>query len=346
LLLSTAATAAGPAVSGVQARRREEQSSRTSELVGVSAGMQAVRSAIERAAGAPFGVLIQGESGSGKELVAKLLHKLSTRRDRLFCTLNCAALPDDLIESELFGHSRGAFTGALGERRGLFEEAHGGTLFLDEVGELSLRAQAKLLRAIQEGEIRRVGENVSRRVDVRLIAATNRVLRDEVARGAFRMDLLYRLDVIRITLPPLRDRREDIPLLAEQFWREATGRLSSRATLAPGVFSALARYDWPGNIRELQNVLASLAVRSPRRGIVTPSALPPLFDQPTADPQEYRLDAARRAFERSFIRAALVRTGGQRTRAAEELGMTRQGLAKLLTRLALDDAETGARMED
>jgi transcriptional regulator with GAF, ATPase, and Fis domain len=300
--------------------------------------MEIVRASVERAAAAPFGVLIEGESGTGKELVAQLLHKLGPRRERLFCPLNCAALPDDLIESELFGHARGAFTGALGERRGLFEEAHGGTLFLDEVGELSLRAQAKLLRVIQEGEVRRVGENACRRVDVRLVAATHRTLHDEVGRGSFRMDLLYRIDVIRIVMPALRDRREDVPLLAEHFWRDATARLSSRAVLSAGVLTALAAYDWPGNIRELQNVLMSLAVRSPRRGVVAAAALPPTVAGSLAAPSEYRLDAARRRFERSFIRAALVRAGGQRTRAAAELGITRQGLAKLLERLDVDAA--------
>src|SRR5207253_6386122 len=150
---------------------------------------------------------------------ARALHRSGTRRDRPFCTLNCAALPDDLIEAELFGHARGAFTGAVAERPGVFEEAHTGTLFLDEIGELSLRAQAKVLRVIQEGELRRIGENASRRVDVRIVAATNRDLRVEAAASRFRMDLLYRLDVIRIVVPPLRDRREDVAILAARFWR-------------------------------------------------------------------------------------------------------------------------------
>src|SRR6185312_2110350 len=158
-------------------------------------------------------VLIQGESGVGKELVARAIHRSSTRRERAFCTLNCAALPEELVEAELFGHARGAFTGAVAERAGVFEEAHGGTLFLDEVGELSLRAQAKLLRVVQEGELRRVGENTARRVDVRLVAATNRDLRAEAAAGRFRLDLVYRLDVIRFFVSWLRDRREDIPVL-------------------------------------------------------------------------------------------------------------------------------------
>jgi transcriptional regulator with PAS, ATPase and Fis domain len=283
-------------------------------------------------------VLITGESGAGKELAARMLHKLGARRDRPFCAINCAALPDELLETELFGHARGAFTGAAVERRGVFEEAHTGTLFLDEVGELSPRAQAKLLRAIQEGEIRRVGENVSRRVDVRLVTATNRDLQQEASAERFRLDLLYRLDVIRIALPPLRDRPEDIPVLVEHFWRDAAERVGSRALLSASTVAALTRYPWPGNIRELQNVLASLAVRAPRRGVVAPSALPSQFAacEPVTD---FRLDAARRVFDRSFIRAALVRSGGQRSRAAQELGLSRQGLAKLMLKLEMGDAQ-------
>jgi DNA-binding NtrC family response regulator/tetratricopeptide (TPR) repeat protein len=338
MLLSTAATAAGPAVAGILGRRNAG-SPRTSELIGTSASMVDIRAAIERASAAPFAVLVEGESGTGKELVARALHRQSPRRDRPFCALNCAALPDDLLESELFGHSRGAFTGALAERPGVFEEAHTGTLFLDEIGELSLRAQAKVLRTVQEGELRRVGENIPRRVDVRVVAATNRDLRREVAAGRFRLDLLYRLDVIRISLPPLRSRRDDIPLLAEHFWRDATSRVGSRASLSLATLTQLARYDWPGNVRELQNVLAALAVRTPRRGVVPPSALPPNFDG-VAPERPSRLDAARKTFDTQFIRAALVRTGGHRARAAEELGVTRQGLTKLMVRLGLNTSST------
>ncbi len=346
ILLSTGATAAGPALAGLLTSRLAERRARTSELVGVSAAASEIRSAIDRAAGAPFAVLIEGESGSGKELVARLLHKLGPRRDRPFCTLNCAALPDELVESELFGHARGAFTGAAAERRGVFEEAHGGTLFLDEVGELSPRAQAKLLRAIQEGEIRRVGENSCRRVDVRLVTATNRGLRAEAAAGRFRSDLLYRLDVLRIEVPPLRERRDDIPLLVEHLWRDAAARVGSQASLAPATIAALVRHDWPGNIRELQNVLSALVVRCPRRGVVPSSALPLGFtsQEPSVS---LRLDAARLTFDRAFIRAALVRTGGRRTRAARELGMSRQGLAKLMARLELEPGDdSGARPSD
>jgi transcriptional regulator with GAF, ATPase, and Fis domain len=336
-LLAMAATAAAPAVAAALARRtREAPTASTSLLLGSSAALAGVRHAVERAARAPFPVLIEGESGSGKELIARALHRGSPRRDRTFCTLNCAALPDDLVESELFGHARGAFTGAVAERPGVFEEAHGGTLFLDEVGELSPRAQAKVLRVIQEGELRRVGENVSRRVDVRIVAATNRDLRAEVAAARFRLDLLYRLDVVRIVVPPVRERREDIAPLAEHFWRETTARIGSRATLSAATIAALARYDWPGNVRELQNVLASLAVRSSRRGVVPPAALPPLFGECRAE-DTWRLDQARRTFEERFVRAALVRSGGHRARAATELGVSRQGLTKLLTRLGIAD---------
>jgi two-component system response regulator AtoC len=216
----------------------------------------------------------------------------------------------------------------------VFEDAHGGTLMLDEIGELSPRAQAKVLRVIQEGELRRIGDTMSRRVDVRIVSATNRDLRQEVAAGRFRLDLLYRLDVVRIVVPPLRERRDDIPVLVEHFWREAAARVSSRATLAAATVAALARYDWPGNVRELQNVLASLVVRSPKRGVVPPTALGPQFGEPHLA-EVSRLDAARRVFEERFVRAALVRTGGHRARAAEELGVTRQGLAKLMSRLSI-----------
>ena len=327
------AAAAAPLVAAVLAREARAGGG-PSELLGVTAVMAELRQSVERAAAAPFAVLVDGESGSGKELVARAIHRGSPRRNKPFCTLNCAALPDDLVEAELFGHARGAFTGAIADRAGVFEEAHGGTLFLDEIGELTPRAQAKVLRVIQDGELRRVGENVSRRVDVRIVSATNRALRQEVDAGRFRLDLLYRLDVVHITVPPLRERREDIAVLAEPFWRDATSRVGSRATLGAATVAALARYDWPGNVRELQNVLAALAVRAAKRGVVPSSALPPPF---TAGGQSeaWTLEEARRTFEHRFVRAALVRTGGHRGRAAAELGVTRQGLTKLMTRLGI-----------
>ncbi len=332
-VLAMSAAAVAPMLAAVIARELQTVTA-SKDLLGITNVMDELRRSIERAAAAPFAVLIDGESGSGKELVARAIHRGSTRRQKAFCTLNCAALPDDLVEAELFGHVRGAFTGAIADRAGVFEDAHGGTLFLDEVGELSPRAQAKLLRVIQDGELRRVGENVSRCVDVRIVSATNRALQREVDSGAFRLDLLYRLDVVHITVPPLRERREDITLLADHFWHDAAQRVGSRATLGAAALTALARYDWPGNVRELQNVLAALAVRTPKRGVIPPTALPaPFADRAAGD--AFTLDEARRTFELRFVRAALVRTGGHRGRAAAELGVTRQGLTKLMTRLGI-----------
>jgi two-component system response regulator HydG len=306
------------------------------ELIGVSAAIQEVRRVIARAASAPFTVLIEGDSGSGKELVARAIHRAGCRRDRELRTLNCAALTEELLDAELFGHAKGAFTGAVSERLGLFESADGGTVFLDEVGELSARAQAKLLRTLQEGEIRRIGENFTRPIDARLIAATNRSLRTEVTAGRFRQDLLYRLDVIRIAVPPLRDRVEDIPLLAARFWREAAERIGSKAVLGQGAVSALARYDWPGNVRELQNVLSGLAVAVPSRGVVPASAMPAAIAHAMRPAARETLDTARRRFEQRFVRAELARAAGHRGQTAAALGVTRQGLAKLMQRLQLE----------
>jgi DNA-binding NtrC family response regulator/tetratricopeptide (TPR) repeat protein len=307
----------------------------TADLVGDSAAAAALREAIVRAARAPFAVLIEGESGSGKELVARAIHRLSARRDRRFCPVNCAAIADDLLEAELFGHVRGAFTGAVGERPGLFEEADGGTLFLDEIGELSARAQAKLLRVLQDGEVRRIGENMPRRVDVRIVAATNRRLTEEVAAGRFRADLRFRLDVVRIDVPPLRERTADVAMLATHFWNDAAARVGSRATLSPEALAALARYDWPGNVRELQNVIAWMAVHSPRRGRLGASGVPAHIAQ-ASPPAGTTFEAARLEFERRFVRAAMATANGQRTTAAATLGVSRQGLAKMLRRLGLD----------
>ncbi len=304
-------------------------------IIGDSSPARLMRDAIVRAARAPFPVLIEGESGSGKELVARAIHRLGPRRDRRFCAVNCAALTDELLEAELFGHARGAFTGAVGDRAGLFEDADGGTLFLDEIGELSPRAQAKLLRVLQDGQVRRVGETVSRRVDVRIVAATNRRLAEEAAAGRFRADLRFRLDVVRIDVPPLRDRAADVPLLASSFWTDAAARMGSRATLAPETLAALARYHWPGNVRELQNVIAWMAVHSPGRGRITAAAVPAHVTQAAVRSAE-TFEAARAEFERRFVRAALATAGGHRARAAAALGISRQGLAKMMRRLALE----------
>jgi two-component system response regulator PilR (NtrC family) len=316
-------------------------------ILGVSAAISELRGTVRRVASAPFSVLIEGESGSGEELIARALHFQGPRRHRRFAAINCAAVSDELFESEMFGHVRGSFTGAIAEREGLFEEADGGTLFLDEVGELSGRGQAKLLRVIQEGEVRRVGENLPRKVDVRVIVATNRSLKDEVTQGRFRADLLYRLDVIRILIPPLRERPEDIPVLALAFWDEATGKTGSRATLAPETLAALARYDWPGNVRELHNAMMALAAQAPPRGRVRPTRLPPAIVAGSAAGAVMGpvvpLARARRVFEERFVRAALARAGGRSTRAARELGLTRHGLRKMMTRLGI---EAGTVMDE
>ena len=221
------------------------------------------------------------------------------------------------------------------ERAGLFEEADGGPLFLDEVGELSGRAQAKLLRVLQEGEVRRIGENLPRRVDVRIVAATNRPLDREASNGRFRTDLRVRLDVLRITVPALRDRIGDIALLAQHFWKQATERVGSQATLTPDALAALSRYDWPGNVRELQNAIAWMAVHAPRRGRVGATLLPAqLAGAPLATGSSF--EVAREDFERRYVKAALAQAGGQRLVAARALGVSRQGLAKMLRRLRIE----------
>jgi DNA-binding NtrC family response regulator len=304
------------------------------ELVGVSEALGELRRAVVKIAAAPFAVLVEGESGVGKELVARALHRLGPRRAGPFRDLNCAALPEDLLDSELFGHRRGAFTGAIADRRGLFEEADGGTLFLDEVADLSIRGQAKLLRVLQEREVRRVGEAKGRPVDVRVVSAANREMRAEAASGAFRPDLLYRLDVIRLRIPPLRARPEDVVPLALHFWADASGRVGSAAVLTREVLEALASHSWPGNVRELQNAMAALAVAAPTRGEVRVRHLSLHGQEPA--PRPSRLDEARAQFERRLVQEALARAGGNRAGAARALGVTRQGLAKLMVRLRID----------
>lgn len=303
-------------------------------LMGDSAVMVALRETVRRAASAPFPVLIEGESGTGKELVARALHEEGPRREAMFAAVNCATFSDDLIETELFGHAKGAFTGAMQSRRGLLEASSGGTVFLDEVGELSPRAQAKLLRTLQDGEIRKIGENVTRRLDLRVVAATNRRLTGEAAEGRFRKDLLYRLDVVHLQVPPLRERGSDVARLAAHYWDRTLTQTRSRARLAPETMTALAAHEWPGNVRELQNVLAALAVAAPPHGEVGPELLPAALRRASLE-QRPTLAEARLAFERAFVDDALARAGGRRSLAARELGLSRQGLAKLVTRLDL-----------
>ena len=230
--------------------------------------------------------------------------------------------------------ARGAFAWAVTDKAGYFEAADGGTLFLDEVPDLSPRGQAKLLRVVQQQEVRRVGETFGRKVDVRLVTAANRDMRREVAEARFRADLLYRLDVIRIRIPPLRERPEDIAILAQHFWRSSTARVESAATLTHAVLAELTRYPWPGNVRELQNALAALAVAAPARGSVRPSLLPAAITGATSVTSR-RLADARAQFERRCVEVALARASGSRTVAAAELGLSRQGLLKSMARLGI-----------
>jgi two-component system response regulator AtoC len=300
-------------------------------IVAASKPMIEVLELIERAAEFKATVLLTGESGTGKEVLARAIHAQSGRRDESFVAVNCGAIPEALLESELFGHAKGAFTGADRARRGLFVEADAGTLFLDEIGELPLALQVKLLRVLQEEEVRPVGESKSRKVDVRVLAATARDLEREVAEGRFREDLFYRLDVVRVRVPPLRERREDIPLLADHFlarFRQMLGK-DVRA-ITDEALARLVAYPWPGNVRELENVLerAVILTRSERIG---PDELPPALADAAAPPATPRagdlsLRRARRAFESELIRKALAATGGNRTRAARLLEISHRAL--------------------
>jgi two-component system response regulator HydG len=288
-------------------------------LHGGSQAMERLRSVLERASQSESNVLILGESGTGKELCARFIHRASPRRHLPFLALNCAALPDDLLESELFGHERGAFTGAATRRHGLLELAHEGTLFLDEVGEMSGAMQAKLLRALDRGEIRRLGSDRTLHVDVRLIAATNRDLVRATADGTFRNDLYYRLGVVIIEVPPLRDRPEDIPLLVEHFAEQLAepGRRSLK--IAGEAMVLLTRYRWPGNVRELRNIVERLSVLS-SDGEVTAAEV--ALYLPAGGPEG--IDAGLLSLdeiERRHILKVLQRCGGNRTRAARVLGV-------------------------
>ncbi|HYJ32705.1 MAG TPA: sigma-54 dependent transcriptional regulator [Candidatus Binatia bacterium] len=308
-------------------------------ITGRSPAIRRLLGEIERAGAGAARVLIQGENGTGKELVARALHAAGPREGRPFVAVNCAAIPEELIESELFGHERGAFTGATQARKGRFEEAHGGALFLDEVGDLSARAQTKLLRVLQEGELTRVGGNRAIRVDVRVIAATNQDLAALVRAGRFREDLYFRLAVIPITVPPLRERAEDIPLLVERFVVETAAEAGVRPrAFAPAALETLARYRFPGNVRELRNIVERLLIMAPgeRVGVeAVRSILPPEPAEHGASdsPGVGRLADRVRDFERSAIEAALAAEGGSMTRAAARLGLERSHLYKKMKKL-------------
>ena len=316
-------------------------------LIGTSAAMQRVYDLMAQVAPTRTSVLVCGESGTGKELVARGIHDQSDRREKPFVAVNCGAIPENLLESELFGHVKGAFTGAVNNKPGLFEVAHGGTLFLDEVGELPQTLQVKLLRALQEKQVRRVGGNADTAVDVRIVTATNRDLHADAQAGRFREDLYYRLNVIQITLPPLRERMEDVPLLAQHFL-EKFAREQGRppCQLAGAALTRMLAYDFPGNVRELENTIER-AVALCRGDEIGPDLLPAALLAPRTAPagavelpaSGASLDDMMDAFEREILLAALAKTGGVKKRAAQLLGITFRSMRYRLEKLGLDHSD-------
>jgi two-component system nitrogen regulation response regulator NtrX len=308
--------------------------SERSEIIGDTPVMRRLREQIATAAPSSGRVLIHGENGSGKELVARAIHALSARREQPFVEVNCAAIPDELIESELFGHERGAFTGATGRRRGRFELANSGTLFLDEIGDMSVRTQAKVLRSLEEQAFERVGGKETIKVDVRVIAASNRDLASLIAEGRFREDLYYRLNVIPIEVPPLRSRKDDIPLLVDHFiavFCHENGKPPKHLT--GEALAYFLAYDWPGNVRELRNMVERLVIMAPRETI-GPDDLPPPLRPKTIEesaPSPARsLREARDNFERAYILAELRAHDWNMTRTADRLGIERSHLYRKL----------------
>lgn len=338
-------------------RRIELEGVQHGSLIGNSEAMRRVRSMIEKVADTDATILVRGESGTGKELVAREIHQRSqSRRSGAFVAVNCAALPSELIESELFGHEKGAFTGAAARRRGKFEQADGGTLFLDEIGDMSANVQAKLLRALEERRIERLGGTESLPVDVRIVSATHRPLEQEIESGNFRADLFYRLRVVTIEVAPLRERREDIPVLAESFARAAAERYNlPERPIAQSALRRLIEYDWPGNVRELRNTIERAAILAEGDELTLqdlpeeikgttakqsgPAREPSVEADVNADAlfvpftADFRLD--RREFERRYIARCLEDSGGNVTRAAAMLGMHRQSLQHKLRELGL-----------
>jgi transcriptional regulator with GAF, ATPase, and Fis domain len=323
-------------------------SERFGELVGTSFEMRRVYAMLERIAAGDATVLVQGETGTGKDVVARSIHGASKRRDAPFVPLDCGAVPENLFESELFGHVRGAFSGAVADRKGVIEEADGGTLFLDEIGELPLGMQAKLLRAIETRSVRRVGANTAKSVDVRIVAATNRPLGRAVNDGTFREDLYYRLAVVEVALPPLRSRREDIPMLAAHFHRA----LGGQGDLPQAFLAMLSQRSFPGNVRELKNFVE----RAMLLGTIAPSAdrkratITSTKDLADMAPLHLPLKEARQAWTESFelvyVRAVLERAKGNVTHAAELAGVSRRFLQRLAARLGIKASDVGADPQD
>jgi two-component system, NtrC family, nitrogen regulation response regulator NtrX len=307
-------------------------------IVGDSVPMKALRQQIAVTAPTNGRVLIYGESGTGKELVARSLHAASLRNKAYFVEVNCAAIPEELIESELFGHVKGSFTGASEDKIGKFAKADSGTLFLDEVGDMSLRTQSKVLRVLEEQRFERVGSNQTLHVDVRVIAATNKNLEQEIARGAFRQDLFYRLNVIPFFVPPLRDRKEDIPVLARYFLGEFSAEYGKKTReLTDGAMEILLRYPWPGNVRELRNLVERLVIVCPQARI-EPHHLPPeLFRGVAESPQQpySTLHEARSAYEREFILRKLQEHRWNMTQTASALGLERSHLYRKMKSLGI-----------
>lgn len=310
----------------VENRSLRENLKKHWKLVGTSARMAQLRDQIKMAGQSNSRVLILGESGSGKELVAHLLHENSPRMGRPFVEVNCAAIPQELIESELFGHEKGSFTGAFETKKGKFEQANGGTLFLDEIGDMSLQTQAKVLRVIETQEFQRVGGNKTIKVDVRIISATNKDLAEEVKKGTFREDLFFRLNVIPLKVPSLVERLEDIPTLVEHFLEAFAAEYGQQPKqIAPEAIKILQKHAWPGNIRELKNVLERLVIMTPQR-VITPADLA----MPTAERADYfafsSLKDARDMFEKDFIARKLEENGWNISKTAEVLEMERSNL--------------------
>ncbi|MBX3154521.1 MAG: sigma 54-interacting transcriptional regulator [Deltaproteobacteria bacterium] len=310
-------------------------------ICGAAPTMQELYDLLDRIGPSDATVLIQGENGTGKELVSRAIHAASPRRDRKFVVTNCSAFNDNLLDSELFGHKRGAFTGAVADKPGLFEIADTGTFFLDEIGDMSPALQVKVLRVLQEGTFNRVGDTETRRVDVRIIAATNRDLAAMVAAGQFREDLYYRIHVLAVPLPALRERREDIPLLVEYFL--SRHRRARPKRLAPECAAQLGAYAWPGNVRELENEVERLVVLAGDAPTIAADLLSPRIRQwsppateDTAEAANGSLPAAIEALERRMIGAAMKRHNGNKTRAAEDLKVSRRNLIRLVQKYQLE----------
>jgi two-component system response regulator HupR/HoxA len=325
-------------VENVILKREARGRYRFEDIVGTSAALQRSLDLVERVVTMDTTVLVTGETGTGKELIARAIHYNGPRADKPFVSENCAAMATDLLTSELFGHRRGAFTGATEHRQGLFEMADGGTLFLDEIGDCPLELQMRLLRVLDQGEIRRVGDQTPFKVDVRIIAATHHDLQKDVEAGSFRKDLFYRLSVFTIPMPPLRERREDIALLAQHFLDQLVHRHGKRVCgFTPGAISLLSAYDFPGNVRELENEVERAYALVDTDDYITPELLSEHFAGAPPPPAGTggSLRAAVECFEAQMIRDALARHGGNQTRAAVALGLSRRGLIDKLERYGL-----------